>query len=245
MQATARIQQLLFDLQVTDTKIRHIRNEAEELEETRKLKMLIEQRKVLAMQQAQLSSRAQKAQLALDDIAQQESKLAEHLDQLTTSQKATSDSAKLATIAQKRAAAQARLKELDSEKASAQDVKAQCEHSITILGKNDERLRDSGMALKRRREAVLHHLGEKITIQKERRGIAVHALPPELVETYMRFNKAKAESEEGGPVVVRFTHGELESQKVSLSAQELSEVQAAHPYDVVALEGAHVLVCVM
>ncbi|MDO5694271.1 MAG: hypothetical protein Q4G38_01060, partial [Aeriscardovia aeriphila] len=82
MQATARIQQLLFDLQVTDTKIRHIRNEAEELEETRKLKMLIEQRKVLAMQQAQLSSRAQKAQLALDDIAQQESKLAEHLDQL-------------------------------------------------------------------------------------------------------------------------------------------------------------------
>lgn len=238
MHSTAKVQQLLLDLQTTDSKIRSIRSEAENLTETAQLKHLIENRRRLLVERARAKRTVSQQKGALADLDPQISKLTADLATLEKNLAGETRAKVAEALLRQKAADTERLSRLDRQRDEREKALAEAQKAENILSQDDERLEQVGLDIKQRRDDKIDHLRRRMAVQRDRRQLCVDNLPPEVLDLYVRFAREAA-----GPVVVRYIEGSLErTSGIELSTSQLSDIAAARPGDILPFEDTGIIV---
>lgn len=238
MKASPQNQQLLYDLQTLDIDARKIRNEAEELEETKHLQSIVAQRKAIVIERHKLAQKVKEASGHNDEIQASIDKLQTQVGAIDLKLKASGVTPKeVIALTKQQDSLKAQISDLeDSQMEQLNQIDA-LNRDNTILEQNDAKLHSAGLDMKNRRDDKIASLKKRMASVASRRKIALGSLPQDLLDLYENMSK-----EAQGNVVVQFINGHVEGAHVELSVAQIHAIEDADPDEVVAFEDDDLIV---
>jgi predicted nucleic acid-binding Zn-ribbon protein len=238
MNVTPQVQQLLFDLQSLDIDARKIRHEAEQLDETKHLEQLITQRKAIVVERHKLAVQLDAARKETDSIESDIAALKTQTGAIDVKLKASGVTPKeVVALTKQQEGLKERIGSLEDAQMEKLAASETLEKDDAILATNDEKLHDTGLDLKNRRDDKLAGLKKRMASVAGRRKVALSSLPKEVLDLYQNLS-AHAQ----GNVVVRFVNGHVEGMHTELSAAQLHRIEDADPNELVVLDDEGVIV---